>query len=92
MSGNELSREDGDVASPLRALGRRYESTEADYRAAFAKLETVWVASENRLVARRIELLQYVTTEEWHELNKRIDEDWAKAIAKAGKKAAKKRG
>lgn len=67
-----------------------YDSTEADYTAVFRKLDQTWVDTELDLIRLRTELLQYMTADEWRELNDRVDARLDEIAAKAQKKADKK--
>jgi hypothetical protein len=52
----------------------RYESTAADFRAAYAKLDKIWRASEDNLVDLRFQLREHLTRVEWDALCDRVDE------------------
>jgi len=57
----------------LMAVEMRYESTVADFRAAYAKLEKIWRDTENDLLMLRFELRDLLTRAEWDDLCRRVD-------------------
>jgi hypothetical protein len=80
-----------EVREELIAVEMRYESTAAEFRTVYRKIDQAWRKSEIRLSQLRFELLKHVTREEWADLNRRVQTDLDKARAKAEKKAAKKK-
>jgi hypothetical protein len=58
----------------LVAVELRYESTAADFRAAYAKLDQIWRASEDNLVNLRFELRERITRVEWDALCDRVED------------------
>jgi len=80
-----------EIRKELFAVELNYESTEADFRAVFRKIDRVWAESETRFRALRFELLKHITSAEWSDLNARVQAEIDKAKAKAEKKAAKKK-
>ncbi|MHC4134245.1 MAG: hypothetical protein ACYTDU_06175 [Planctomycetota bacterium] len=80
-----------EMRKELNTVEARYESTAADYRAVFRKIDRVWIQTETRLYQLRFELLKHITREEWADLNAKVQAKIDKARAKAEKKAAKKK-
>lgn len=63
------------VRKELLVVEMRYESTAADFRVAFGKLDKIWLTAENKLIDLRFKLRDLLTRDEWNALCKRVDDE-----------------